>query len=138
LEQLVWKRYEPENYFITPELLLAFVERQSPGEDLFARQRRETLDSLILEQLFEGEQADFDNYRKADASMRKTLWRAQTQNQKLSAFAEAFFERLAVATGSRVLIRKGGFHELVALCDPVDLNGEVTQKLDALLRLLGS
>lgn len=138
LEQLVWKRYEPENYFITPELLLAFVERQSPGEDLFSRQRLETMEALILEQLFEGEQADFENYRKADASMRKTLWRAQTQNKKLSAFAEAFFERLATATGSRVLIRKGGFHELVAICDPVDLNGEVTQKLDALLRLLGS
>ncbi len=138
LEQLVWKRYEPENYFITPELLLAFVEKQSPGEDLFKQQRREILNALILEQLFEGEQADFDNYLKGDSSMRKTLWRAQTQNQKLSTFAEAFFERLATATGTRVLMRKGGFHALVALCDPADMNGEVTQKLDALLRLLGA
>jgi ABC-type branched-subunit amino acid transport system ATPase component len=136
LRQLVWKRYEPENYFITPELLLAYVAAQAPGEDLFARQRQEILDSLVLVRVFDGEGADYENYRKADPSTRKTLWRAQTQMKKLSAFAEAFFERLAAATGNRVLIRKGGFHELIALCDPADLNGEVGQKLDALNRLL--
>lgn len=136
LQRLVWKRYEPENYFIAPELLLAFVQSKAPAEDLFARQRQEIMDALLLERVFDGEKADFENYRKGDASTRRTLWRAQTHSRKLSAFAEAFFERLAVATGSRVLIRKGGFHELVALCDPSELNGEVNQKLDALHRLL--
>ncbi len=136
LQQLVWKRYEPENYFITPELLLAYEESKSPGEDLFGRHRHEIMDGLILERVFDGEKADYDNYRKADPSTRKTLWRAQTQTRKLSAFAEDFFERLAAATGNRVLIRKGGFHELIALCEPAELNGEVGQKLDALKRLL--
>jgi len=138
LQQLVWKRYEPENYFVTPELLLAFVESKSPGEDLFARHRHEVMDGLILERVFDSEQADYENYRKAEPAFRKTLWRAQTQARKLSAFAEEFFERLAAATGSRVLLRKGGFHELIGLCDPAELNGEVGQKLDALQRLLGA
>ncbi len=138
LQQLVWKRYEPENYFITPELLLAFVETKSPGEDLFAQQRQEIMERLILERVFDGEQADYENYRTAEPAFRKTLWRAQTQTRKLSAFAEDFFERLATATGNRILIRKGGFHELIALCDPAELNGEVKQKLDALQRLLGA
>jgi hypothetical protein len=93
---------------------------------------------LILERVFDGEQADYENYRTAEPAFRKTLWRAQTQTRKLSAFAEEFFERLATATGNRVLIRKGGFHELIALCDPAELNGEVKQKLDALQRLLGA
>jgi predicted ATPase len=136
LQRLVWKRYEPENYFITPELLLGFVLSKSPDQDLFARQRQEIMEALILDRVFDNEQADFEIYRKSDASTRKTLWRAQTQGRKLSSFAEAFFERLAEATGSRVLIRKGGFHELVAVCDPTELNGEVTQKLDALQHLL--
>jgi hypothetical protein len=138
LAQLVWKRYEPENYFITPEVLLAFVERQSPGEDLFATNRREILDALIFEKVFDGDRGDFETYQNAVPAFRKTLWRAQTQNRKLSAFAEAFFERLAAATGSRVLLRKGGFHELVALCEPADLNGEIKEKLDAVFALLGS
>lgn len=136
LQQLVWKRYEPENYFITPELLLEYVARQSPGDDLFVSQRVAILDDLILEDIFDGEKADYENFRKADFSTRKTLWRAQTLGRKLSAFAEEFFKRLALATGSRVLIRKGGFHELIEICDPAELNGEVGQKLDALKSLL--
>ena len=94
------------------------------------------MEALILERVFDHDQSDFENYRKSDTSTRKTLWRAQTQGRKLSSFAEAFFEQLAEATGSRVLIRKGGFHELVAVCDPAELNGDVTQKLDALKHLL--
>ncbi len=136
LEIRVWKRYEPENYFITPELLLAWAARQMPGEDLFAQTRQRLLDGLILDQVFDGLAGDFANYQRLDASTRKTLWRAQTQNKKLSLFAEEFFRRLANETGTRMLARKGGFHELVALCDPADLNGEVREKLDAMQRLL--
>lgn len=136
LQQLVWKRYEPESYFITPELLLEYVARQSPGDDLFVSQRVAILEDLILEDIFDGEKADYENFRKADVSTRKTLWRAQTLGRKLSAFAEEFFKRLALATGSRVLIRKGGFHELIEICDPAELNGDVGQKLDALKSLL--
>ena len=136
LETKVWKRYEPENYFITPELLLAWADKQMPGEDLFGTTRQRLLESLILEQVFDGSAEDFANYKKLDASTRKTLWRAQTQNKKLSLFAEEFFRRLAKETGARMLARKGDLHELVALCDSADLNGEVREKLDAMQRLL--
>jgi predicted ATPase len=136
LEIRVWKRYEPENYFITPELLLAWADKQIPGEDLFAQTRQRLLDGLILEQVFDGSAEDFANYQKLDASPRKTLWRAQTQNKKLSLFAEEFYRRLAKETGTRMLARKGDLHELVPLCDLADLNGEVREKLDAMQRLL--
>jgi hypothetical protein len=132
----VWKRYEPENYFITPELLLAWVDRQGVVEDLFSKTRQRIMDALILEQVFDGSADDFANYQKLDASTRKTLWRAQTQNKKLSVFAETFFRRLANETGSRMLARKGDLHELVAFCDAGDLNGEVREKLDAMHRLV--
>jgi hypothetical protein len=94
------------------------------------------LDELILAQVFDGNAEDFANYQRLDASTRKTLWRAQTQNKKMSLFAEEFFRRLAAETGSRMLARKGNLHELVSLCDPGDLNGEVREKLDALQRLI--
>jgi ABC-type cobalamin/Fe3+-siderophores transport system ATPase subunit len=136
LESRMWKRYEPENYFITPELLLAWVNKNMPGEDLFASTRQRLLDELILEQVFDGSDVDFSNYQKVDASTRKTLWRAQTQNKKLSLFAEEFYRRLASETGTRMLARKGNLHELVSLCEANDLNGEVREKLDALRRLI--
>ena len=132
----MWKRYEPENYFITPDLLLAWADKHMPGEDLFTQTRQRLLDELILQRVFDGSTEDFDNYQKADVSTRKTLWRAQTQLKKLSLFAEEFFRRLAQQTGTRMLARKGDLHELVALCEPAELNGEVREKLDALQRLL--
>ena len=136
LENRVWKRYEPENYFITPELLLAWVDQDMPEQDLFAQPRQRLLDELILERVFDGSAEDFANYQKLDPSTRKTLWRAQTQNKKLSLFAEEFFRRLAKETGTRMLARKGDLHELVELCDPSELNGEIREKLDAIQRLL--
>lgn len=136
LRKLVWKRYEPENYFITPELLISYVESQVAQDDLFLQPRQAIMEDMILNRIFDGESADYENYRKADPSTRKTLWRAQTQTKKLSAFAQEYLERLAAATGTRVLLRKGGFHELIALADPADLNGEVSQKLDALKELI--
>ena len=136
LQLRMWKRYEPENYFITPELLLAWADHHLPQEDLFAQSRQELLNALILKEVFDGSQEDFENYQKADRSTRKTLWRAQTQSKKLSLFAEEFFRRLARETGTRMLARKGDLHSLVALCDPGELNGEVQENLDVLLRLL--
>lgn len=138
LEIQVWKRYEPENYFITPDLLLAWVDKQMQTEDLFAKARQKLIDDLVLEQVFEGNVEDFSNYQRLDLSTRKTLWRAQTQNKKLSLFAEEFFRRLSKEAGTRMLARKGDLHELVTLCDPNDLNGEILEKLDALQRLLNT
>lgn len=136
LETQIWRRYEPENYFVTPELLLAWADLKMPGEDLFGKTRREILDELILAEVFDGSAEDFANYQRVDPSTRKTLWRAQTQTKKLSLFAEGFFRRLAVETGAPMLARKGSLHELVTICEVADLNGEVREKLDAVARLL--
>jgi hypothetical protein len=94
------------------------------------------LQELLLERVFDGSRQDLDNYNKADISTRKTLWRAQTQNRKLSDFAEEYFRRLAETTGTAMLWRKGNLHELVSFCEPDDLNGEIKEKLDALEMLL--
>ena len=132
LTKLVWKRYEAENYFVSPELLLASARQQSPDGDLFHGAPEAALQELLLEQVFDGNGEDLENYNKADASTRKTIWRAQTHNRKLSEFAEEFYRRLATKTGAPMLWRKGSLHELVTLCDLADLNGEIKEKLDAL------
>jgi len=36
-----------------------------------------------------------------------------------------------------MLLRKGNLHELVGICEVSDLNGEVKEKLDELLKLVG-
>ena len=136
LSKLVWKRYEAENYFISPELLLASAKQPDAEGDLFHGLPHEVLQELLLERVFDGSQVDLENYNRADSSTRKTLWRAQTQNRKLSSFAEEFYRRLATRAAAPMLWRKGELHELVALCEAAELNGEVREKLDALQALL--
>lgn len=55
---------------------------------------------------------------------------------KLSTFAEEYFRRIAAATATPMLLRKGLLHELVDICDPEEMNGDVKAKLDALHKLL--
>ncbi|MFN3628759.1 MAG: ATP-dependent nuclease [Casimicrobiaceae bacterium] len=46
-----WKRYEAENYFITPELLREYAYAQYPTDDLFTRQARDAVDEALAETL---------------------------------------------------------------------------------------
>ncbi len=136
LKRLFWRRYEAENYFITPELLLAEARKGLGDMELFANRTEEVLQNLLLEQVFAGSAEDLSNYQRADGSMRRTLWRAQTERRKLSSFAEEFFRRLAHATATPMLHRKGSLHDLIASCDGSDLEPEVRNKLDAIADLL--
>jgi len=134
LRRLPWKRYELENYLITPDLLMEWMHRD--GVDLFADQREAILDGLLLEQIFDNSQDDFENYSQANASTQNTIWRAQTQTRKLSLFAEEFFRRCARATGTPILLRKGDFYQLIRSQPIASIDPEITEKLDAILELL--
>jgi hypothetical protein len=137
LVELQWKRYEPENYFVTPDLLERWVEDKLGPQELFTTVRKQVLIDLLRERIFPDEPGDLDNYLRADAPTRKTLWRAQTQPLKLSTFAEEYFRRIGAATATPMLLRKCNLHELVGICEASDLNGEVKEKLDELLKLVG-
>ena len=63
LRTVYWKRYEAENYFITPELLRAHVEEHYGS--LFLDTADEVLDALIRERVFDGRQ--FSIWKRLDA-----------------------------------------------------------------------
>ena len=121
---------------VNPDLLIEWVRQERA--DLFIDQGKATLDQLILDQIFDGNIADFNNYSQANPSMQNTLWRAQTQTQKLSLFAEEFFRRIAEATGTRILLRKNDLYRLIERLDPASIDPEVAAKLDAILKLLAA
>lgn len=124
-----WKRYEVENYFITPRLLREFALRQAP---LYAPVIDEVLDELVEDRVFAGNRADFDTWRNSTPGAARLIWEAKTERLKLSDFAEEFFRRFAVRTGTQMLMRKGELHRLVGLTDPSTLPREVFEKLDLL------
>ncbi|MEX1116112.1 MAG: AAA family ATPase [Akkermansiaceae bacterium] len=136
LTELQWRRYEPENYFVNPQALERWVEKHLGVEELFANSRKQVMEAMLKEFIFSDEPEDLDAYQRADLPTRKALWRAKTKHLKLSTFAEEYFRRIAAATATPMLLRKGLLHELVDICDPEEMNGDVKAKLDALHKLL--
>jgi hypothetical protein len=130
-----WRRYEAENYFVTPEVL-----RQYPTDDLFAEQSRAAIDDALAETLrdkvFDGSQARYDTWRQAPADAAALIWETSTRTRKLSAIAEEFFRLLSMKMGTSMLLKKGELHLLIPNAElSADAEAEVRTKLDALQAL---
>lgn len=135
-----WKRYEAENYFVTPDVLRTFARAHYADLDLFDGFQQDidaVLDRLILEQLFDGIRADFEAWKQAAPEVARVLWEAKTERRKLSAFAEDFFRSLADQLGGQMLLKKGELHRLVENVQPQTIAPEVNDKLDLLHELFG-
>ena len=136
LAVVYWKRYEVENYFVTPEVLRRQVAEHYKDLPLFFGEIRDTseevIDALILEGVFGGREQDFGTWKSAGADAARLLWEAKTERLKLSDFAEEFFRRLAERLGHAMLLRKGELHRLVRFVDPSSIPAEVGEKLDLL------
>lgn len=135
-----WRRYEAENYFVTPDVLRRYARAQYQEMELFAGFHAEidsVLDSLLLEQVFGAIEADFLTWKNAPAGAARLVWEARTERLKMSSLAEEFFRRLPGRIGGQMLLKKGDLHVLVAYADPATIPAEVSEKLsllDALFR----
>ncbi len=141
LEIVRWRRYEAENYFVTPELLLKYVRKATDVDgqrDVFAAQAGPILDRLALERVFRGAKADFDVWKEAGRAQARLIWEGKSSNAKLSDFAEEFFRRLATLVPERpMLLRKNTLHRLIPYADPSVISREVQDKLDLVEELFG-
>lgn len=138
LDLVYWRRYEAENYFVTPEVLKRYAFEHYADMELFGGFRdeiEEVLGQLILERVFGSVEADYQTYRSSMADVARLLWEAKTERLKLSDFAEEFFRRLADKLGHAMLLKKGELHRLVARADSQSIPAEVGEKLDLLKAL---
>jgi hypothetical protein len=135
-----WRRYEAENYFITPDVLRAYAYQCYPENDLFTQQNRSAVDAALAETLrdlvFDGDQANYTTWSGSPADAARLIWEAQTKGRKLSSLAEEFFRRLAQKVGGGMLLKKGELHRLVphAVLTAAE-EAEVRDKLDLLQQL---
>ena len=135
-----WRRYEAENYFVTPALLRSYALSRYPAEDLFAQQKTAAIDSalaeVITDTVFDGSVSDYETWQHSPADSARLVWEAKTERRKLSQIAEAFFRQLAKNLGHSLLLTKGELHRLVALAElSPGAEKEVRAKLDLLVIL---
>ncbi|MEQ1590239.1 MAG: AAA family ATPase [Gallionella sp.] len=135
LNLVYWKRYEAENYFITPDVLKRFALAYYQATDLLGGFREEievVVGQLILERIFDNVETDYQTYRTSAPEVARIVWEAKTERLKLSDFAEEFFRRLANKLRHQMILRKGELHRLVVHADPNSIPVEVKEKLDLL------
>lgn len=135
LDLLYWRRYEAENYFVTPEVLRRYAQEHYADMELFGGFREEiaqVVGQLVLERVFGDVDADYQTYLGLPPDAARLLWEAKTERVKLSDFAEEFFRRLADKLGHAMLLKKGELHRLVAYADLHVIPAEVGEKLDLL------
>lgn len=136
-----WRRYEAENYFITPDVLRQYALAQYADMDLFEGHSAEIdalLDDLVLNAVFDAAVPDFQAWKNAPADVARVLWEAKTERRKLSTFAEEFFRQLAQQLGGQMLLKKGSLHRLMTVVDPARLPKEVGEVLDRLVVLFSN
>ena len=138
LNIVYWRRYEAENYFITPDVLKRYALAQYITLELFngfEPEIDEVLDGLVLERVFDSMVVDFAAWKRLPPELARLVWDTKTQNLKLSTFAEDFFRQLSRRVSGGMLLTKREFHRLMGFVDAKNINAEVGDKLNLLHRL---
>lgn len=116
LKEIMWSRYEIENYILIPESLFKFAEAEF-GEDIF---RSKYIDDLkkIVNRLIPPIALEDEN---------DIFW----IETKASSLLERVFDEFYKQTGIR-LMRKGDFYQLVRFMEKEKISKEVKEKLDVI------
>lgn len=133
-----WRRYEAENYFVTPDVLRRYALDCYSDMTLFENHQieiEEVLDALVLKQVFESVREDFETWKESPTDAARIIWEAKTERLKLSTFAEDFFRELSSRISGPMLLKKGELHRLVRSVEPRNISAEVAEKLDSLVQL---
>ena len=127
---LRWRRYEFENYFITPERIEEYIllQKGKAQQPLI----RKAVDEVLAEMVFDANADKVSSYYQVTEELRENL----LAHTKMSLFAERVFRRLADLSGSPIVLNKGEFFKLIGMLKKEDVPVEVVQRLDAIYEIL--
>lgn len=130
-----WKRYELENYFISPKIVLAFAEsewRKRNIDGLFLPPKIERLRTIIDEKMIlpvlNMDEAAFKEFKELSENLQNVQFQNFSTNKKLSALLEDVFEELAKIESETILLSKGNYYRLINFIETMPR--EVQEKLD--------
>ena len=125
LLELMWQRREIENYLCLPDVLLAYA-RYDLSDDLFGLAEQERRELAMNAAITEVAQA------------LETLGRPSPWSPDIKAsddFLDPVFDRYFRKLGLPNLMRKSDYHVLAGLVRKEEMDGEIIEKLDAILRV---
>ncbi|MGH9899593.1 MAG: AAA family ATPase [Pyrinomonadaceae bacterium] len=124
LVEMMWRRREIENYFSMEEVLLAYARHDLPDDDLFGRAESQTRERAMREAIAEVTEA-LQTLNKPDP----WLPDIKATDDFLDPLFKKFFQKLRLP----LQLRKSEYHVLASLVPREALDGEITEKLDAIV-----
>jgi len=125
LVEFMWKRKEIENYFCTEQVLLDYARHDIPN-DLFGHAEQELRQNAMR-----------DSIREVSAAL-KTLGKSEPWSADIKAsddFLVPLFHTFSARIKRPLVLRKGEYHKLADFLPREALDAEVTEKLDAILKV---
>lgn len=124
-----WKKYELENYFITPTVVFNYIINNQNDARISAN-FEQIWDSFILENLFNNRQKAYESYMQLDKPLQEYQFEQLLANKKASLFLEQYFEVLSKETNTPLLLRKGSFYKLIDYMDIENIDREISEKFN--------
>jgi ABC-type cobalamin/Fe3+-siderophores transport system ATPase subunit len=130
-----WKRYELENYFITPKTILAFAEkewRERKVDGLLLLPKIETLKKIIdkkmILEILNNDERAFKEFKELPENLQNVQFQNLSTTKKLSNLLENVLEELAKEEKEKILLSKSNFYQLIDFVE--NMPTEVKEKLD--------
>lgn len=130
-----WKKYELENYFITPNVIFQYIKSNIKEEKILSDYEK-IWNHFILKNLFNNRTQAYESYMKLEKPLQEFQFEQLLTNRKASQFLEQYFEELALQTKTSVLLRKGSFYKLIDYLEIENIDSEITGKLDLVQKYL--
>lgn len=123
LREMMWRRREIENYFCTEEVLLAYAVHDEPTDNLFGPREADHRRQVMREAI-----AEVTKLLEIDES---APWSADVKasDEVLDRVFRLFFRKLDLP----LQLRKSDYHVLASLVPNEKLDGEIAEKLDAMV-----
>ena len=124
LSETMWRRREIENYFCTEEVLLAYARYDLP-DDLFGIAERELRERAMTESI-----AEVTKLLEIDEL---SPWSpdVKASDEVFERVFKLYFKKLKLP----LQLRKSGYHLLAGLASREKLDPEITEKLDAIVKV---
>ncbi|MCK5521974.1 MAG: AAA family ATPase [Thiomargarita sp.] len=134
-----WKKYELENYFVTPEVIENFVESYYSvrlNATTVARKialLKKAINQTILTDILNNDKEAYTAYLKLEKALQRQTFINNASNKKLSLFLEKVLRQFANLVHEPLLLNKGRYYELIKFLPKQAVDSEVVEKLDLFL-----
>jgi len=123
-----WKKREIENYFCTENILMKYADGKNDNRDLFSlAQKNDKIKAM---------RTSIDEMTQALTTLGKNPW--SDDIKATDEFLDRLFENYFNKLSQPCTFTKGSYHELASLVSKEDIDPEIIEKLDAIVKIAKS